>query len=257
MEVMMACDHHLSLAIRSTWLGMQQADFINGSFIAEEHSLVEVMIFLARLNSFRARKRHRRLRDENLTFLQLFVSPLLACLAAIVEHYTVHQYSHLHDVNKPPPSLVSKHGARTYVRVHPESVWRMVESTDCINVTLGQVLQVRQQDADAGAHRTRNLAWERLHGNLYSVLLRRAWGFVNHLCISTDASSHSYNEVLVAIFYSHEPTQSCYPRLQFILPGKGVHESELVLTHGISVLAAENRCERVAAYRQLQAISHY
>ena len=254
---MMTCPHGAFVtSMRGTWLGMQQADVINGSFVAEEHSLLEVMIFLARLNNFRTRKRQRRLSDQCLTFLESFVSPLLACLAAIVEHYTIHEYSHLHDVNKPPPSLVAKHGTRKYVRVHPESVWRMVEATDSINVTLGQVLQVRQQDADAGAHRTRNLAWEKLHGNLYSVLLRRAWGFANHLCISTDGSSHSYHEVLVAIAYSHELQQSCYPRLQFILPGKDVHESELVLTHGISVLAAENRCERVAAYRQLQAISH-
>jgi hypothetical protein len=74
--------------------------------------------------------------------------------------------------------------------------------------------------------------------------------------MSADSSTHAYNDGMLAICYSHELGQSCYPTLQFIVPGKDVMEEEDELTAIVGHIAAAHKCERVCAYRQLQAISH-
>ena len=91
---------------------------------------------------------------------------------------------------------------------------------------------------------------------MYHKRVSVVWPDVNHLCISVDSSTHSYNDVLLGLGYSHELDQACYPRLQFIVPGKDIYASEDYLTGVVSALVLEGKAERVSAYRQLQAVSH-
>ena len=114
--------------------------------------------------------------------------------------------------------------------MHPESIWSMLEQTRDVHVTLSHVMQVRRNDPDGGVGKSCGRYWEQIMGEMYSSRLSMVWPHTSHLCLTADSSTHSYNDVLLAVAYSHELNQGSYPWLQYIRPGKELHESEEVLT---------------------------
>ena len=140
--------------------------------------------------------------------------------------------------------------------MNPESIWGMIQKTASVNVSLRQVLAIKSDDAEGGSVGRNASRWELLLQGMYKQRLDLVWPSTNHLCLTADASTHSYQDAELAIGYSWELGQACYPLLQFVVPGKNVYDEEDLLTPVIGRMAAENRLTRVAAYRQLQATSH-
>ena len=100
------------------------------------------------------------------------------------------------------------------------------------------------------------LCVKRASGMYEERLLQQSWRSVNHICLSADASMHANQDALLGISWSWELNQACYASIQNMVPGKNIYEHEDLLAPVISIRAAENKVERVAAYRQLQATSH-
>ena len=100
------------------------------------------------------------------------------------------------------------------------------------------------------------LCVKRASGMYEERLLQQSWRSVNHICLSADASMHANQDALLGISWSWELNQACYASIQNMVPGKTIYEHEDLLAPAISIRAAENKVERVAAYRQLQATSH-
>ena len=78
---------------------------------------------------------------------------------------------------------------------------------------------------------------------------------VYHWNLVADPGHHSYKECLVSLLYSWETNGGCFPPWQYLLPGKIVTPFDCNLDESIEDFAARRKCERVAAYRQLQACS--
>ena len=57
------------------------------------------------------------------------------------------------------------------------------------------------------------------------------------------------------MLYSWETNGGCFPPWQYLLPGKTVTPDDCNLDESIEDFAARRKCERVAAYRQLQGCS--
>ena len=251
---------HWATAVGQDWSAMRDASFLHGDLLAPSHHISDIMTFLMYLKSWRASQRRRPMHETHSAELDSFRDSLVGWLAVALEWYTLHVHTRLHNVSKPPPAFKKPARGTTptpqRVRLHPEAVWRMLEKTTSVNISLHDVAHVRKDDDDAGCNYQTLCRWEAVIQGMYIDRLKLAWPQTHHLCLTADSSTHCYNDALLAIGYSWELGQCCHPQLQFIVPGKDVHAQEDLLAESIGRIAAQGRCERVAAYRQLQALSH-
>ena len=258
LDALASCPNRLFLmSIQNNWQSMRSAGILSGGIFDDTHLLEDVLVFLMSLKRWRQRRKQRALAPGFWQWVMGLRRAFIVWLAAAIEHYTHHEYSQHHDVHKPPPSYsFSKPGRkRKYVRIHPEAAWDMMQKSVETHFSMCHVLTIRSGDADAGGCKGVGNYWVNMGKEIYHHRLSLAWPNANHICITADSSTHSYNDVLLGLAYSHELQQAAYPRLQFIRPGKQLHESQEVLTDRVSLLALEGNLERVAAYRQLQALS--
>ena len=79
---------------------------------------------------------------------------------------------------------------------------------------------------------------------------------LDHINVIADPATHSCKEVMVAVAYSWAQNAAAYPPMQYLLPGKDVTSMEQDLPDDIAILSANRKLERVAAFRQLQGLSH-
>ena len=115
-------------------------------------------------------------------------------------------YQKFCDVDRPPPSYRTQ-GADDKINrrlVPPEAIWQMIKKTADSSLKLHDVIQARSDDPTAGGSVASAWRWERLIETMYLSGLASGWPNVNHLCISVDGSTHSYNDVLVGLGYSWE-----------------------------------------------------
>jgi hypothetical protein len=87
---------------------------------------------------------------------------------------------------------------------------------------------------------------------------RRELGFgigTKHMNLIADPSTHSKKETMVSVAYAWERDLGAICDVQCMPQGKAVLESEANLPERIANLASEGRLERVAAFRQMQAVS--
>jgi hypothetical protein len=178
-------------------------------------------------------------------------------LATALEWYAIHTTGSFQDLNSLPPSLRNnEQRKRKYVQVHPESIWHILQTSASSAVSTSQVIDVRKEDPDAGCHKSRARHWEAALVGMYKQRLSASWPLMNHICISADTSTHSYNDILLAVAYSWELQQACYPQCQVIAPGKTILPFEADLSEMVLLAANEGKLQRQSAYKQLQAIAH-
>ena len=77
-----------------------------------------------------------------------------------------------------------------------------------------------------------------------------------HINIVADAGTHSCKEVFAAVAYSWARDVAAYPPMQILLPGNQVTCVEQEMADDVAVLSARRKLDRVAAFRQLQGLSH-
>ena len=139
---------------------------------------------------------------------------------------------------------------------------RPPRSTHCISSAASDVYkrqgaQTQRRSKHLGCHETVGLLWINKFLQLYYE--RCELGFraqdVYHWNLVADPGHHSYKECLVSLLYSWETNGGCFPPWQYLLPGKTVTPFDCNLDESIDFFAARRKCERVAAYRQLQGCS--
>ena len=83
-------------------------------------------------------------------------------------------------------------------------------------------------------------------------------GFDGVTANSLDATSDRdfVVEVMAAVAYSWECDRGTYPAFQYVTPGRHLTTMDHDFTDMVTELAARGKLERVAAFRQLQALSH-
>ena len=89
-----------------------------------------------------------------------------------------------------------------------------------------------------------------------SVLFLSFHGGVHHINMVADPATHSKKETFVAVLWSWEVETTAYGYFQLLHPGKIILPSEQDMPDSIALLARLRNVERVASYRQLQAVSN-
>ena len=80
---------------------------------------------------------------------------------------------------------------------------------------------------------------------------------VNHFNIVTDASTHSCRDTLASVCYSWEQDVAVHMMAQSMPPGKDITQYDQGAMPGaIALLCADRKLQRIAAWRQLQALSN-
>ena len=87
------------------------------------------------------------------------------------------------------------------------------------SATLGVVIEVRAAQEDAGVDRRSAPRWETLFQGMYHHRTSLVWPTLNHICMTADSSTHCYEDTMLAMCYSWEIDQACYPTLQHIVTG--------------------------------------
>jgi hypothetical protein len=215
-NVILSTGHGTSMNnICNMWDSMHSAELLIGRCLDDSHAISDVIFFVAFVQKWRGRCLKPRLGAPVEKWLCHLRRGIVQWLARGLEHYTIHEYPRHHDVSKPPPSRITGRG----VRVHPDAVWQMLQQSTETSASLSGVVQVRSADCHAGAAKNVAGRWERLLTSMYHHRTSVVWRHVDHLCITADSSTHVYEDALLAIAYSHELGQACYPPLQFIVAG--------------------------------------
>ena len=206
---------------------------------------------------------------------------LVEFLAHGLDYYLKHVYLSLRPGRKPPPARISpkkKKGdddqlhtcvsavertcvsavqrPRKYVVVDPEAMWDMMEDSRVSGASLAQVTVVRRSSAHAGCgERVTSDVLSCMNG-LYAERMRMAFTGASHLCIVADPATHSKKETMVGLCWSWEEGVAAYGAIQYIPQTREVLPTEQEMPEHIEILWRERRLERVAAFRQLQALSN-
>ena len=228
--------------LHSIWDGMRRSDLLQGPWVSSSHTLQDLLRFFVSLRRIRSSANMHSYSSNVASWLRAVATGFVQFLANGLDHYTLHEYPKHSRLDKPPPSF----RVGSSVRVHPDAIWDMLHNAEASSSSLSQIIKIRLNDEDGGCDRTRSHHWHRLLVAMYHHGTHLVWQHVNHVCLSADSSTHSYEDALLAIAYSWELDQACYPSLQFQVPGKAVLVEEDELMPHVSLLASQNRCERVA-----------
>lgn len=130
----------------------------------------------------------------------------------------LHEFPKHHNPHAPPPAHDPGTSKPGRVRAHPDAVWDMLVAAETSSSSLAQVIEQRRKVALEVSVRQAS-RWEHLYCAMYHHRTALAWPHTNHLCLSADSSTHSYEDTLLGLGYSWELNQTCFPNLQILVPG--------------------------------------
>jgi hypothetical protein len=119
-------------------------------------------------------------------------------------------------------------------------------------------LELNDDREDLGCSSSEDVIWMRKMLKMYYVRssLPFTVGSINHYCFVADPGSHSYKDCLVSVVWSREAQLGVYPAWQVLTPGKVALEGEANMDSTLLSFWKKHKLERVAAYRQVQGLSH-
>jgi hypothetical protein len=254
---MQALRINIQQAVIRVWGVLKTNGIIDGLYgDADEHSLTDILLFIAYL------PRQRRIARAPLPQCAVIAHGFLAMsltnwLATLIDSYVLDVYPAHHDVHRPPPSLRLGSQPSSRVKVHPEAIWEMMVQSSKVGASLQQIAVTRSSDVHAGGHQTMAAIWINKRLSMYRMRRASSQEGCHHYNVNADASLHSIGEdVLCSIGYTWESQAGCYGDIQFLITGKCILTDEADMYDNIAVLRDANKLERVATYRNLQAISN-
>ena len=236
--------------------GLLESDGVFGSRV----SLNDIITFASFF------RRTRRLNKQSVA------SPLASNVVdelflALVSWLSVHFDKYILELHMPnnvnvdtaPPALHHKasENKRQYTEVSPEAIWELMDRSSLTGMSLRGAIKLRSDEATLGCSPTQCDHWTNKLQQMYSC--RASLGFLNvkHFNIVADGSTHSCHDTLVSLAYTWENNLAAYLATQRIPPGKHmtwIDQSNM--PPEIASLVARRKIERVAAFRQMQSISH-
>ncbi len=241
------------------WAGMLASGRVGGPFDADNHDLVDIVVFTT-LAASSQRARNRSLGDAAVSWLADLRSTLVKLVANCMDTYILEHYLLSHKADKPPPAIVSpkKPGKETrrYTQVQPEAVWTMIQNSLRSACSLQVLVRSRQDDPEAGGSESAAVLWMAKHQAMYVENRTMAFHSVSHLNIVADPGTHSKHETVVSVAWSWEDRVAAHCDCQRLRTIARLLPSEEDLPDHIAELLAANRLVRVATYQQLQALSN-
>ncbi|MDJ0514433.1 MAG: hypothetical protein QNJ62_13410 [Methyloceanibacter sp.] len=236
---------------------MHQGGFLANDWSQDEHHLADVVRFVLLYRKIRASQNKT---DGVMTrrALDALRDALATYLGAALDTYIVRVYLPCRE-DKPPPALISPKKnvvSRRYVQVQPAAIWDLFSQSLESGASVEQITVVRGQDTHMGCHESRALMWLAKNVEMYRHRRHLAFDRVHHLNIVADPSTHNKQETMASIVWSWQAQVAAHGDLQILPESKKVLPSEQDLPESISNLLANGRLQRVATFRQLQALSN-
>ena len=249
---------HTRKAWAQEWTAMCRGGFLATNWDRDEHDLADIVHFLLFYRKVRAscNKQDGIGSQQALDALREVV---VGHLAEALSNYLVKVYLPLRQrgAEKPAPALISpKKSTRSYIRAQPEAIWDLFAQARDSGASVEQIVVVRGHDAHMGCHETRGAAWLAKKVEMYRARRFLAFDRVRHLNIVADPSTHNKKDTMASIVFSWEVQVAAHGDLQYLPQAKTVLNSEQDLPDHIALLAARGRLDRVATFRQLQALSN-
>ena len=263
LQAMFSSSHKTAaVALVKQW-NLMKDDGLLASDLSLEHELIplaDVVTFAFQAN------RHRRQRSQqgwgqhqpSGRLLLNLQKALIQFITAGFNHYVMSDYRgmHDHDVNKSPPSRRTSGAAQSKMSV--EAIWEVLDHAQQTGRNARQALQFSSSalSSAGGNHESCVDSWTRRRQLIYDERASISLCGASHFNLISDASTHSGREVLVSLLWSHENNTAVILPCQEVLPCDLISPGELDLTDAVERIAKQNKLQRLAAYRQLQGISH-
>ena len=135
-------------------------------------------------------------------------------------------------------------------------IYDMMEESHRTGVSLSQLIDSKREDAHMGAAPSQALAWLSKRHTMYCLRREMSFRNVHHFSMVSDPSTHSKLEVMIGVFDSCETGVGANGDIQRIPPNIPIHESEQILPDQLQLWLRTKKQERIAAFREMQAISH-
>ena len=146
-----------------------------------------------------------------------------------------------------------------YQAVSAEAAWNLIQKARAARCNTRQAILMTSDGVDMGCSETMGDHWLNKMLQMYARRCSMAFFPADcyHLNVVADLGHHSYKDCLAGLAYSHEADVGCYVDWQHLLSGKAsATPSDAVMPEDIQEFAATQKLQRVAAYRQLQGVSH-
>ena len=237
----------------------------NDGLLAFDLSLEHELIPLADVVTFAFRaNRHRRQRSQqgwgqqqpSGRLLFNLQKALIQFISERFNHYVMTDYRLKHDINKSPPSRRTSGAGQSKMSV--EAIWEVLDHAQQTGKNARQALQFSSSalSSAGGNHESCVDSWTRRRQLIYDERASISLCGASHFNLISDASTHSGREVLVSLLWSHENNTAVILPCQEVLPCDMISPGELELADVVERIAKQNKLQRLAAYRQLQGISH-
>lgn len=243
----------------ATWTAMRGMGFLEAdSFVGSQTSLKDIVVFASMFRRTRRLKKQIMAGPLATQLLDELSSALVSWLSMYFDKYVLDTHMPNADVNMAPPALHRRASTgRTYATVSSEAVWGLIEKSTATGISLRSAIQLKSDEATLGCCASQCDRWTNKMQQMYAE--RSSLGFLNvqHYNIVADGSTHSCQDTLVSLGYTWENDLAAYLATQRIPPGKHMTWIEQNnMPPEIASLVAKRKIERVAAFRQMQSLSH-
>ncbi len=273
MQELVNARHHCS---RESWT-RAWADLHSRGTISEplgqcSHTLLNVVLFALRF--IKTRRDHSSKNTTSIAGMTSLCRSLVAHLSRSVVRYILQasQPEDLQDRSAQSwvsPRKVTQHlgdnpqasasdennPLRKYVKVQPEAVWKVIEEARRAGCSLEQVVEIRREDGFMGCSSSNCPEWRGRLGDMYRERRKMSLDKVHHLFLCADPATHVRKSTMATLVWSWEAGSASHGDLQIMGSANTIKLEESLPDH-ISALVAQNRCERMSAYRELQAWSN-
>ena len=245
-------------SLRMCWESLQAVRVLDGHFQQDTHALSDILTLAALYQRWKRRSRLGSMSGQASALVSAMHDALLPWVARCADKYIQDIYSPLYPTSLQPPSLGSRLAAGASRKVKASFVWNLIHHARRVGVSLRAALALRSDDDDAGCHPSSAAYWVAKHQEMYFGQQDKLFNGepVHHINIVADAATHSCREVLVSVGYTWELDAACYPPVQVILPGGDITWQDHPLPAELAIKAAQGKLQRVAAFRQLQALGN-
>ena len=255
------CGHKtIADMVERLWDSLHAQGTVCGPFQCENHSLADIVVFVCLVS--KQRKAEGRGTGGRLLAFQdrCTLVVVSVCLGGLFSELVRARYCNEGNdaVMRPPPAIRTTTCKRNYVTVDAEAAWDLLERAMKAGTSLEAALALKDDEAAYGCSESQGAKWVNFALQLYYNRCDHLWSHddVNHYNFVSDPGHHSYKECLVTLAFSWEQDTGAFPPWQHLLPGSELTPDDAAMDDNLATIAARNKLERVASYRQLQGTSH-
>ena len=233
-------------------LGLLEADVAAG----DEASIRDIIVFVSMFKRIRRGGQHK-VGSLAARLLHDLCYALVSWLSVHFDKFVLEVFVPNNDCHRPPPALRAHGTIRNKCAVSADAAWQVIDQSKAAGLSLYGAIKFKSDDDTLGCHPRAAYRWTCKLLQMYDQRVSLGFRNVKHYNIVSDGATHSCHDTLVSVGYTWENDLAGFLASQCIPPGKDITWfDQSNMPAEIAILAAKRKLERVAAFRQMQAISN-